>query len=115
MSRWGMVIDLDRCTGCQACVIACKAENNIPFVGEEEAHRGRNISWMKIITETHEESDSVRVRFLPRPCFHCENAPCTKVCPVHATYVSEEGVVGQIWARCIGCRYCTTACPYTRR
>ncbi len=96
MARWGMVIDLDRCTGCQACVIACKAENNIPFVGENEAHVGRDISWMEIITEVHGEGEATRMRFVPRPCFHCDNAPCTKVCPVHATYINPEGLVAQV-------------------
>ncbi|MBI4558299.1 MAG: 4Fe-4S dicluster domain-containing protein, partial [Candidatus Hydrogenedentes bacterium] len=115
MARWGMVIDLDRCTGCQACVIACKAENNIPFVGAEDSARGRDISWMEIIAETHGTGDEVRTRFIPRPCFHCEHAPCTKVCPVHATYVNPEGLVAQIYYRCIGCRFCMAACPYTAK
>lgn len=115
MARWGMVIDLDRCTGCQACVIACKAENNIPFVGENEAHMGRKISWMEIITEVHGEGEATRMRFVPRPCFHCDNAPCTKVCPVHATYINPEGLVAQVYTRCIGCRFCMAACPYTAK
>jgi len=110
-----MVIDLDRCTGCQACVVACKAENNIPFVGPEEAARGHVISWMQIITETQEAHDDVRVRFIPRPCFHCEEAPCTKVCPVYATYRDPEGLVAQIYHRCIGCRFCMAACPYNAK
>lgn len=115
MARWGMVIDLDRCTGCQACVIACKAENNIPFVGEEQAHAGREISWMEIITEVHQEGETTRMRFVPRPCFHCDNAPCVKVCPVHATYINPEGLVAQVYHRCIGCRFCMAACPYTAK
>lgn len=115
MARWGMVIDLDRCTGCQACVIACKAENNIPFVGAEEAARGRDISWMEIIAETDGTGDEARTRFIPRPCFHCEQPPCVKVCPVHATYVNPEGLVAQIYHRCIGCRFCMAACPYTAK
>lgn len=115
MARWGMVIDLDRCTGCQACVIACKAENNIPFVGEEEAHQGRRISWMEIITEFHESGGKTRARFIPRPCLHCEEAPCTKVCPVYATYSDPEGLVAQIYHRCIGCRFCMVACPYNAK
>lgn len=115
MARWGMVIDLDRCTGCQACVIACKAENNIPFVGEEQAHAGRKISWMEIITEVHQEGETTRMRFVPRPCLHCDNAPCVKVCPVHATYINPEGLVAQVYHRCIGCRFCMAACPYTAK
>ncbi len=115
MARWGMVIDLDRCTGCQACVIACKAENNIPFVGEDQAHAGRDISWMEIITEVHHEGEAVRMQFVPRPCLHCDNAPCVKVCPVHATYINPEGLVAQVYHRCIGCRFCMAACPYTAK
>ncbi len=115
MTRWGMVIDLDRCTGCQSCVIACKAENNIPFVGAEQARMGRDINWMEIISEIHYEGDEVKRRFIPRPCFHCESAPCTKVCPVHATYLTDDGLVAQIFHRCIGCRFCMAACPYTAK
>ena len=115
MARWGMVIDIDRCTGCQACVVACKAENNIPYVGEAEAQQGRDISWMEIISEVHTTDGETRMRFVPRPCFHCEHAPCTKVCPVHATYMDPEGLVAQVYHRCIGCRFCMAACPYTAK
>jgi len=108
-----MVVDLARCTACQACVVACKTENNVPYSTPESAARGRTISWMEILWESHGEFPSLRARFLPRPCFHCDNPPCTKVCPVYATYKNPEGLVAQIYARCIGCRYCTTACPYT--
>lgn len=111
MALWGMVIDLDRCTGCQACVIACKAENNVPAVGPREAARGRIISWMHVLTEESEE----RPRFLPRPCLQCDDPPCTKVCPVYATYRNPEGIVAQIYARCIGCRFCMAACPYNAK
>jgi menaquinone reductase, iron-sulfur cluster-binding subunit len=111
MALWGMVIDLDRCTGCQACVMACKAENNVPPVGASEARRGRTISWMQVLTEETDE----RLRFLPRPCLQCDDPPCTKVCPVYATYRNPEGIVAQIYARCIGCRFCMAACPYNAK
>ena len=111
MALWGMVIDLDRCTGCQACVMACKAENNVPAVGATEAALGRTISWMQVLTEESEEG----VRFLPRPCLHCDDPPCIKVCPVYATYRNPEGIVAQIYPRCIGCRFCMAACPYNAK
>jgi menaquinone reductase, iron-sulfur cluster-binding subunit len=115
MALWGMVIDLDRCTGCQACVIACKAENNVPAVGSKEAHRGRIISWMHVLTEEDEAHPGEVKRFLPRPCLQCDDPPCTKVCPVYATYRNPEGIVAQIYARCIGCRFCMAACPYNAK
>jgi molybdopterin-containing oxidoreductase family iron-sulfur binding subunit len=115
MALWGMVIDLDRCTGCQACVIACKAENNVPAVGAKEAHRGRIISWMQVLTEEDEAHPGEVKRFLPRPCLQCDDPPCTKVCPVYATYRNPEGIVAQIYARCIGCRFCMAACPYNAK
>lgn len=111
MALWGMVIDLDRCTGCQACVMACKAENNVPAVGAQEADLGRIISWMQVLSEESEE----RTRFLPRPCLQCDDPPCIKVCPVYATYRNPEGIVAQIYARCIGCRFCMAACPYNAK
>jgi molybdopterin-containing oxidoreductase family iron-sulfur binding subunit len=114
MALWGMVIDLDRCTGCQACVMACKAENNVPAVGAKEAVRGRIISWMQVLTEEDEATGEVK-RFLPRPCLHCDDPPCTKVCPVYATYRTPEGIVAQIYARCIGCRFCMAACPFNAK
>jgi len=113
MPRWGMVIDLDKCTGCGACVTACKQENNIPQVSPEQAEEGRAMSWMDIVVEVEGEFPDVKVKYMPRPCMHCDKPPCTKVCPVHATYLSEDGVVAQIYPRCIGCRYCMAACPYT--
>ena len=113
MPRWGMVIDLDRCNGCQACEVACRVENNIPVCGPEAAHENRTISWMKVISEVHGEWPEVRTRFIPRPCMHCDRPPCTAVCPVGATSADEEGIVGQVYPRCIGCRYCANACPYT--
>lgn len=107
--KWGMVIDLDLCTGCGACVIACKVENNVPFVEDDEEMEGAEISWMYLLPVDE------RIPYLPLPCFHCDNPPCTKVCPVNATYINEEGIVAQIWDRCIGCRYCQVACPYERK
>jgi molybdopterin-containing oxidoreductase family iron-sulfur binding subunit len=113
--KWGMAIDLDRCTGCQACAVACRLENNVPVAGPIQTEQARAIFWMDLVTETRGEYPDVRMQFLPTPCNHCENPPCIKVCPVGATNISEEGIVSQIFPRCIGCRYCTTACPYTRR
>ncbi len=113
MARWGMVIDLDRCNGCQACEVACRAENNIAVGGPDAAREQRTISWMHVIAQVEGEWPELRTRFFPRPCMHCDRPPCTAVCPVRATSIDEEGIVGQIYARCIGCRYCANACPYT--
>ncbi|HET7786966.1 MAG TPA: 4Fe-4S dicluster domain-containing protein [Myxococcales bacterium] len=115
MATWGMVIDLDRCTGCQACAMACKAENNVPAVGSEEAEKERVLSWMQVLAEPDEEHEGEVKRFLPRPCMQCEDPPCTKVCPVYATYKNPEGIVAQIYGRCIGCRFCMAACPYNAK
>lgn len=113
MPRWGMVIDLSKCTGCGECAVACKIENNVPVVGPHESEKGRTMLWMDLITTYEGEYPRVKVRYLPRPCLHCDNPPCTKVCPVRATYRNEEGIVTQIFPQCIGCRYCMAACPYT--
>ncbi|MGD8965882.1 MAG: 4Fe-4S dicluster domain-containing protein [Anaerolineae bacterium] len=117
MSRWGMVIDLDKCTGCQACTIACQAENNVPFAGPEQSARDRSKHWQDVMADAGEEAEYLdfHARFIPRPCMHCEDPPCVKVCPVGATYVDDEGLVRMDYQRCIGCRYCTTACPYSVR
>ena len=115
MARWGMVIDLDKCTACQACVVACQVENNVPFMKPGEAQKGRNIYWMKLVPFPEGRFPEAKVRFLPLPCLHCDEPPCVKVCPVDATNITPEGIVRQIFPRCIGCRYCTTACPYTVR
>ncbi len=108
-----MVIDLDKYTGCQACTVACKVENNVPFTEPGQAAMGRVISWMDLITTVEGEYPNVRIRYIPRPCMQCDDPPCIKVCPVSATYKNPEGLVAQIYPRCIGCRYCTNACPYT--
>jgi menaquinone reductase, iron-sulfur cluster-binding subunit len=121
MARWGMIIDLDRCSGCQACTVACKAENNIPSVGPDEAARGRVISWMQLLPlpeeggHGHGGGEGGLGQLAPRLCMHCDDPPCTKVCPVYATYKNPEGIVGQIYPRCIGCRFCMAACPYTAK
>lgn len=112
MERWGMAIDLDKCTGCQACVVACKQENNVPFSTQEEAEYGREISWIKVMAVAEGEYPDTKLRFMPMLCQHCDNPPCTKVCPTGATYKNPEGLVAQIYPRCIGCRYCANACPY---
>ena len=116
--RWGMTIDLDACTACGGCVTSCKVENNVPMTGKDPAAAGTAISWMTLVPDggRGEEPSAFDVlERLPMPCMHCDDAPCTKVCPVNATYVNPEGIVAQIWDRCIGCRYCQVACPYSRR
>lgn len=113
MPKWAMVIDLDKCTGCGACMAACKLENNVAIVDPDEANNGRVMFWIDMVTTYEGEYPDVSVRRIPRLCYHCDNPPCTRVCPVHATYLNEEGLVGQIYHRCIGCRYCMVACPYT--
>ncbi|MBI2554951.1 MAG: 4Fe-4S dicluster domain-containing protein [Candidatus Rokubacteria bacterium] len=112
MARWGMVIDLDKCTACQACTVACKAENNEPIAGPEESGKGRDILWMQVLSLVEGTYPRVRARFIPRPCMHCDEPPCVQVCPVDATYKRPDGLVAQDYDRCIGCRYCMVACPY---
>lgn len=112
MTRWGMVIDLDRCTACQACSVACKTENNVPFGTQQEWERGRAPVWQRVLGVMEYENGKLKAHFYPRPCMHCDNPPCVQVCPVQATYKNEEGVVIQDYDRCIGCRYCMAACPY---
>ena len=116
MARWGMAIDLDRCTACQACVVACQVENNVSPAGAEQWEVGRAISWLRLVPfQDGEHGTRPDLRLMPLPCMHCQRPPCTKVCPVKATQIDHEGLVAQVYPRCIGCRYCTTACPYTVR
>jgi Fe-S-cluster-containing dehydrogenase component len=113
--QWAMVIDLDRCTGCEACVVACRVENNIPAVGPEEAAKGRSINWIRIERYFEGEYPDVKIKFMPVLCQHCEQAPCEPVCPVYATYHTDEGLNAQVYNRCVGTRYCANNCPYTVR
>jgi molybdopterin-containing oxidoreductase family iron-sulfur binding subunit len=110
--RWGMAVDVDACIGCQACVVACHAENNVPIVGKAEAAYGRQVSWLRIERWAEGPADHPQNAFLPMFCQHCEVAPCEPVCPVFAAYHTEEGLNGQVYNRCVGTRYCGNNCPY---
>lgn len=112
---WSMIIDLDRCNGCGACVIGCQAENNVATVGEDEVGKKRNMHWLRIERYIEGEYPHVKVRFLPMMCQHCAQAPCESVCPVYATYHNPEGLNVQVYNRCIGTRFCGNNCPYSVR
>ena len=110
--KWQMVVDVDKCTGCQACVIACQAENNVPLNSDEIFRQRRAIEWLRIERYWEGEFPDVKARFLPVLCQQCGSAPCEPVCPVFATYHNNEGLNVQVYNRCVGTRYCQNNCPY---
>lgn len=116
MPKYGMVIDLNKCNQCEACVTACKLENNVQIVSKENAAMGRAMFWIKMLDTNYEGNyPEVRPINMPMLCVQCDEPSCIKVCPVRATFKRDDGIVAQIYPQCIGCRYCMANCPYTAK
>jgi Fe-S-cluster-containing dehydrogenase component len=113
--RWGMAIDLDRCTGCEACVAACHAENNLAISTPEQAEEGRTTHWIRVDRYYEGNFPDVKLKYMPVLCQQCDEAPCEPVCPTLATYHNPEGLNVQVYNRCVGTFYCANNCPYTVR
>jgi len=113
--HWTIVVDIDRCNGCEACVVACYAENNLPTVGKKGCKDGRVFNWIRIERYIEGEYPDVKVKFIPIMCQQCDSAPCEIGCPVYATYHNQDGLNVQVYNRCVGTFTCATYCPYDAR